>query len=364
MLMDMKKRKILIVDDTKHVVVLLKHFCSKAGYATIEAYEGKEALKKVNDENPDLMLLDAMMPEMSGFEVCQTLRNNEKTKLLPIIMVTALSEIDDRIKALNIGVDDFISKPVDELLLITKIKSLLQAKNNREELESTRMQVTSLLINDLKEPAINILNNINEYLKELPDITSNQYSRKIMDDCKSIINKIDEFLDYSDIISGKIEINKTSNDLLSILNNCIDQFNDNTKTRSIRIDKNFPISLEEIDLDKDRILSAFKYIMNYMLSNSPQNGIFTVSVEEEEGSVLVQYEDFADFDESLAVLSLQSNYLLDHINENKDKKYVELLLSRIIIEAHNGYIYAEKHSDNKRKIKIIINSKSLDKEKP
>ncbi|MBL7140111.1 MAG: response regulator [Planctomycetes bacterium] len=126
--------KILVVDDYPANVKLLERNLQAAGYETVAANDGQEALEKVQAEKPDLILLDIMMPKIDGFEVCRRLRADEATAVIPIIMVTALKETEDRIRGLEAGADDFISKPFDRGELLARVKSLLAIKYYRSML--------------------------------------------------------------------------------------------------------------------------------------------------------------------------------------------------------------------------------------
>ncbi|HUW99667.1 MAG: response regulator [Phycisphaerae bacterium] len=126
--------KILIVDDYPANVKLLERNLRTAGYETLAAYDGAEALEKVASERPDLILLDIMLPKIDGYEVCHRLRADEATAVIPIIMITALKDTADRIRGLEAGADDFISKPFDRGELLARVKSLLQIKYYRSML--------------------------------------------------------------------------------------------------------------------------------------------------------------------------------------------------------------------------------------
>ena len=130
----MNRHKILIVDDEERNIKLLKAMLMADDYQCFWAVNGNEALEAVNDINPDLILLDVMMPGINGYEVCFRLKGNEKTRMIPIIMVTALKEKEDRICSTKSGADDFISKPVDRTELLTRVKSLLRIKSYHDDL--------------------------------------------------------------------------------------------------------------------------------------------------------------------------------------------------------------------------------------
>lgn len=120
------KPVILVVDDQPQNNELLEAYLAPQGYEIVKAASGAEALEKLAHNPIDLILLDIMMPRMSGLEVLEKLRADEKTKAIPVVMVTALKETEDKVKALEAGCDDFISKPVDKVELLARVKSILK----------------------------------------------------------------------------------------------------------------------------------------------------------------------------------------------------------------------------------------------
>jgi DNA-binding response OmpR family regulator len=123
-----ERAKILIVDDEPFNVDYLEQELEDFGYDTVSATNGQEALAKVATENPDLILLDVMMPLLDGFTVCRRLKENDDTRLIPIVMMTALGSVEDRIKGIEAGADDFLTKPVDERELLARLQTTLRLK--------------------------------------------------------------------------------------------------------------------------------------------------------------------------------------------------------------------------------------------
>ena len=115
--------KILVVDDTPHNVKLLADLLTARDYDVRTAASGAEALAQLAEYGPDLVLLDVVMPEMSGYEVCRKIREDPQTRLLPVVMVTALDPGEERVKGIEAGADDFLSKPINKLELLTRVKT-------------------------------------------------------------------------------------------------------------------------------------------------------------------------------------------------------------------------------------------------
>jgi two-component system alkaline phosphatase synthesis response regulator PhoP len=128
---------ILVVDDNQQNLELLQAYLEDIDCKSVPAYDGLEAMEIVARQPPDLILLDVMMPKMSGFEVCKRLKNDPKTEDIPIIMVTALNEYGDIERGIDSGTDDFISKPVNKLELLTRVKTMLKLKHLSDKLERT-----------------------------------------------------------------------------------------------------------------------------------------------------------------------------------------------------------------------------------
>ena len=125
--------RVLIADDNHQNCELLDAYLSDEGYDIAMAYDGQETLDKVAEWQPDLILLDIMMPKLSGYEVCQQLKRDEATQSIPILMVTALNERGDIEKAVVAGCDDFLTKPVNSLELKTRVRSLLRVRHLTSE---------------------------------------------------------------------------------------------------------------------------------------------------------------------------------------------------------------------------------------
>jgi CheY-like chemotaxis protein len=127
--------KILIADDNHQNCELLDAYLADEGYQIEMVYDGQQALDTVARFQPDLILLDIMMPKVSGYEICERLKANSKTRDIAVIMITALAEMGDIEKAVNAGANDFLTKPVNKLELTTRVKTLLQNRHLKSENE-------------------------------------------------------------------------------------------------------------------------------------------------------------------------------------------------------------------------------------
>ncbi len=129
--------KILVVDDNQQNLELIQAYLEDLDCESLAAEDGPKALEIVKESSPDLVILDVMMPKMSGFEVCKRLKSNPETEDIPVIMVTALNEFGDIERALDCGTDDFLSKPVNKWELLTRVKTMMKLKHLTDRLERT-----------------------------------------------------------------------------------------------------------------------------------------------------------------------------------------------------------------------------------
>jgi CheY-like chemotaxis protein len=163
-----EKARILVVDDELPNLELIQGYLEKE-YDIVFARNGKEALQKISIEKPDVILLDIMMPEISGYEVCAKIKQDESMRFIPVVMVTALSDAEDKIKAIEAGADDFLTKPINRLELQTRVRSLLRIKYYYDQLVKNKEQIEAQ--NDFRTIMMNIL----------PILLKSQMSKQVED---------------------------------------------------------------------------------------------------------------------------------------------------------------------------------------
>jgi DNA-binding response OmpR family regulator len=140
----MQKEKILVVDDEKNICDLLRMYLEKEGYAVVMAHNGVDAVNTFASENPDLILLDIMLPQLDGWQVCREIR---KTSDKPIIMLTAKDEVFDKVLGLELGADDYVTKPFDTKEIIARIKAVLRRTSAVKEADIKEVKYDKLSVN-------------------------------------------------------------------------------------------------------------------------------------------------------------------------------------------------------------------------
>ncbi len=220
-------KKILIIDDHADNVFLLKDRLEKEGFEVITAYDGESGIKKAGEELPDLILLDIMMPGISGYEVCKTLQSDTKTKPIPIILVTALTEAENLKEGLQAGAFDYIRKPYNKVELIARINSALRFKETNQfllEIEKIKTFAATVVTanHEIKQPLTLINLSTAALRRELSkeEISKEAILKRIQfieDAAKDIINVLEKlgsikkpvFTDYvNDLSMIDMRINK------------------------------------------------------------------------------------------------------------------------------------------------------------
>lgn len=150
----MPKERILVVDDEEDIIELVRYNLAKEGYKVIGVTTGEQAISKARTELPDLIVLDLMLPGVDGLEVCKILKANEKTAHIPIIMLTAKGDESDIVTGLELGADDYITKPFSPKVLVARIRTVLRRKRVREKEEMTTVKIHDLLIDPLRHEVL------------------------------------------------------------------------------------------------------------------------------------------------------------------------------------------------------------------
>ena len=165
------KSRVLIADDNPPNVELLEAFLAELDYEICVAVDGHDTLAKVASFQPDLILLDVMMPKLSGFEVCKKLKGDPATRTVMILMVTALNELGDIERAVDSGTDDFLSKPVNKVELIKRVENMLELRHVTDELERLRRYIQRMEDDDAPGAGMPDLNCLRRIRHQTPQFT-------------------------------------------------------------------------------------------------------------------------------------------------------------------------------------------------
>ena len=297
--------KILIVDDVMSNVLLLKVLLTNEKFAIATASNGRQALEQVEKENPDLVLLDVMMPDMSGFEVAQHLKSNPNTADIPIIFLTALNSTADIVKGFQVGANDFISKPFNKEELIIRVThqiSLVAAKrlilSKTEELQRTiagRDKLYSVIAHDLRSPMGSIKMVLNMLILNLPSekIGAEMYELLTMANqtTEDVFSLLDNLLKWTKSQIGKLNVVYQDVDLVEVTDGVIEIFSMVASLKKVRIREMKPEKMM-VNADIDMLKTVVRNLLSNAIKFSKENSEVLVKMEEVDGMAVVSVQDY------------------------------------------------------------------------
>lgn len=296
--------KILIVDDVMSNVLLLKVLLTNEKFQIATASNGRQALDQVTKEKPDLVLLDVMMPDMSGFEVSQQLKANPETAEIPIIFLTALNSTADIVKGFQVGGNDFISKPFNKEELIIRVThqiSLIAAKRiivaQTEELRKTiigRDKLYSVIAHDLRSPMGSIKMVLNMLILNLPSDTIGPEMYELLtmanQTTEDVFSLLDNLLKWTKSQIGKLKVVYQDIDMVEVTEGVIEIFSMVAELKKISIRLETPSKLD-VHADIDMIKTVIRNLLSNAIKFSNEETEILVTVQEQEGMAVVSVKD-------------------------------------------------------------------------
>lgn len=347
---------ILIVDDDPADTALLISVLAGSGWQPRVAATGAAAVEMARARTPDLVLLDVQLPDMTGFQVCSTLRAERATSLVPVVIVTSLSDRSDRVTGIKAGADDFIFKPVDRDVLVARVSSLLKMRRLTAELErslaeqrrlgAAKDRLTHLIIHDLRNPLAGLLANLDMLAIHLTPLSDKQ--KAILNDgrrtSRELMTRISSLLDVIQLEEGSVPLEIAMVDPVSVAREAVVTFRSAAERDSKNLILEAPESLPPIPMDRGLILRSIENLLTNALTYTPDNGTVRVRVGLPEPKKRVVCEVI---DDGIGISSAQKEYLfrkIDTATAGGASTGLGLYLCRLAITAHGGRIWVESEA--------------------
>lgn len=348
--------KILIVDDVMSNVLLLKVLLTNEKFQIATANNGHQALEQVENEKPDLILLDVMMPDMSGFEVAQKLKSNPSTSDIPIIFLTALNSTADIVNGFQVGANDFISKPFNKEELIIRVThqiSLIAAKriivSQTEELKKTIMgrdKLYSVIAHDLRSPIGSIKMVLNMLILNLPSSTIGDEMHELLtmanQTTEDVFALLDNLLKWTKSQIGKLKVVYQEFNIVEVIDGIMEIFSMVAELKQIKVEFKSP---EQLDVYAD--IDMVKTVVRNLISNSikysnPESKV-VVTLESKDGMAIVSVHDNGcgiDDESQKKLLNADTHYSTFGTN-NEEGSGLGLLLCQDFITKNGGKLWFE-----------------------
>lgn len=296
--------KILIVDDVMSNVLLLKALLTNEKFKIVTASNGQQAMEQVAKENPDLILLDVMMPDMTGFEMAEQLKAHPETTDIPIIFLTALNSAADIVRGFQVGGSDFISKPFNKEELIIRVThqiSLVAAKRiivaQTEELRKIiigRDKLYSVIAHDLRSPMGSIKMVLNMLILNLPSSTIGGDMFKLLtmanQTTEDVFSLLDNLLKWTKSQIGKLKVVYQHVDMIEVLESVNEIFSMVASLKKIKIEMAMPEQME-VYADMDMIKTVIRNLISNAIKFSNEGSVICVTLTEQDGMAVVHVKD-------------------------------------------------------------------------
>jgi signal transduction histidine kinase len=346
---------VLIVDDIPENLQVVGNMLMRKGIDVGFATSGREALENVEMNIPDLILLDIMMPGMNGFEVCKQLKEDEKTRDIPIIFLTAKAQTEDIIHGFEIGAVDYITKPFNSGELLARVMTQLELKNSRDlisrqneelhELNATKDKFFSIIAHDLRGPFTGLLGLTELILEENETMGMDEVlnlNKMIRRSLKNQYNLLDNLLQWASMQSGRMDFNPVNIDIFRLATDLFNQLLANFEEKRIMPDNRIP---EDTYVEADRMM--LRTILHNLITNAikftPEEGRITLAYEQESGYDVIICEDTGV---GMSEEVKQKIFRIDQHHtsmgtKNEKGTGLGLILCAEMAEAHGGKIEVE-----------------------
>jgi len=371
------KPRILIVEDDPATIELMEAQLYDEGYVVDSVRDGGQAAEKVAETSPDLILLDIMLPKKSGFEVCRQIKSDEATSSVPVIMVTALRDMESRVKGIAVGADDFLSRPVDKSELIARVRSLLRISNLNKELamESSSARMTGeklemqrrvlksmstqlmqashlkyeFIVNmshALRTP-LNVIIGFSEMLQDglVGELNEKQgkYVKNIHDSGRELHQLIAHVVDVFKIDTGKVPLETTEFQLKDAIDSILAAYESTASDKRITVAVNVAPEVLRICADPQKLSTILDNLLSNAFKFTPNGGRVDVTAEVHEDQVWICVADsgYGLSPEDCERVFLEFFKIPDGGAPPSEGSGLGLAISKKLVMMHGGEIWAE-----------------------
>lgn len=354
---------ILVVDDNHRNRDMLSRRLERQGYGVTLAENGRLAMEAVRAQAFDLVLLDIMMPEMDGYEVLQQLKADEALRHIPVIMISALDEIDSVVRCIQMGAEDYLLKPFDPTLLKARTVACLERKrahdresrftkelqeSNRraQELEQMRDDLTNMIVHDLRTPLTSVISGLQtlQVIGELNDTQKEMLDISLVGG-ETVLGMINDLLDISKMESGSLQLELTEISPTDLVGSALKQVATLANSKGLQLHTEIGPALRPITADGDMLLRTLVNLLSNAIKFTPSGGVIKVAARQSEGgqSLLWSVSDTGEgiSPEAFGRIFEKFGQVETRTAGRKNSTGLGLTFCKLVVEAHGGRIWVE-----------------------
>ena len=351
--------RLLVVDDLEANRRILRGLLQRFGYEIAEAEDGEMALGMIRDNDYDTILLDIMMPKMDGYEVCNRLKSDVRTEHIPVLLVTALCDRDSRLRGMQAGADEFLSKPFDSKYLPIRIQNAVRAKRLHDQVEDNfnqlsrseraRSALVQAIVHDLRSPLCSIQGSLALHEQATDLETAKSHIRQARGECSRMINMVGELLDVHRFEAGEIAVHPETSRITTLVGEAVKELPQPNAVQRLKLQLSSP----ELTCwaDPGILVRVLRNLVVRALSVSPEGtDVPIIGTTESDGSVRLAVHDRGPAipAELHATIFEKFHYDPSVIEQGTVKAtptWLSLAYCRLAIEAHGGRIGLETSSE-------------------
>lgn len=380
-----QKSSILVVDDEPHGFDVIEAHLYREGYDLTYVSSGIEALKCLNNIKPDVILLDVMMPDLDGIEVCRKIKSNHQQKHIPIIMVTALNSKEDLARSFEAGADDFLTKPVSGIELRARVRSMLRIKQQYDALQATlnlREELSNMIVHDLRNPLTKIIAGSSLLLDSNLDEEDIKDVQLILSAGRQLNLLINDLLILTKMESGKMLLNRIAVDLNKLATTALSEFAGVAASKDINLKSQLAEQVNPVYVDVNLLGRVFDNLLSNALKFSPRQSTITLQIDYLESRVDAE-QHLESGSNHVSVINTVTNSvqhkqaiirLIDEgpgVREDLKKRIFDkyevgnimsefsqlglgLAFCKMVVEAHNGTIFVEANQPHGSIFTVVL----------
>ncbi len=346
---------ILLVDDEPTNLEVLQAILAPAGYQLIKALNGPEALDVLDSDPPDIILLDLVMPGLDGFEVCRRIKSSAHWQSIPVIVLTGLDEAKSYIQAIDCGVDDFMTKPVNDAILLARVRSYLRKKRAEEGLRAAKeateaanqakSQFLANMSHELRTPLHAILSCAGFGMRRIDAASPaklRRYFTQIDQSGRTLLTLLNDLLDLAKLEAGKMTFKLETTHVDRLIIHACEEFESYISERDLQLHLDVPDDLPPMQLDSLKTLQVLRNLLSNAVKFSPDGGTINLNITVDEQAVKV-----AVHDRGPGIPAAEVERVFDKFVQSSKTTTgaggtgLGLAICREIITAQGGHIWAE-----------------------